>query len=53
MLLSSATTQQITENSNGDRTDFKDLVVNVKAADDNLLLGSGLQGDTQAEVIDS
>ena len=53
VLLSSATTQQIIENSNGDRTDFKDLLVNVQAADDNLLLGSSLQGDTQAEVIDS
>ena len=28
-------------------------MVNVQAADDNLLLGRGLQGDTQVEVIDS
>ena len=63
VLLSSATTQQITENSDGSFTlawedgsnassDFKDLVVNFKATDNNLLLGSGIQGDSQAEVID-
>ena len=63
VLLSSATTQKVTENSDGSFTlawedgssgssDFKDLVVNVRATDNNLPLGIGIQGDSQAEVID-
>ncbi|HLO88904.1 MAG TPA: choice-of-anchor I family protein [Nostocaceae cyanobacterium] len=40
------------DGSNTTSTEFNDLVVNIEATNDAAPLGSGLQGDGQAEVID-
>ncbi len=64
ILFSSTSIQQITastagsftlgwkDGSNATATQFNDLVVNVQATNNTKPLGSGLQGDTEAEVLD-
>nr|MDJ0677920.1 DUF4114 domain-containing protein [Calothrix sp. MO_167.B42] len=40
------------KDGSGNSTDFTDLVVNIKATDDELPLGVGLQGEQEGEVLD-
>jgi RHS repeat-associated protein len=62
VLFSSATTQKVTDNGNGKFTlgwedtsgtaDFKDLVVEIQSSNQQLPMGTNLQGASQAELID-
>ncbi|MEA5620732.1 DUF4114 domain-containing protein, partial [Cronbergia sp. UHCC 0137] len=40
------------EDGTGNSTDFKDLIIKIESTNDDLVLGTNLQGQSQAEIID-